>query len=198
MSESPSRPVRQSPHPHRRQRRPARPRARKNLCRLSAPSSLSIANPSISPMPSKPASWFAAPRPTSFSTPPPTPPSTAPRRERDLAYAINAQAPRVLAEEALRRNALFVHYSTDYVFDGGKSSPWVETDTPNPLNVYGASKLAGEQAVEGVGGKLPHLPHQLGLRPARQQFSAHHASPGARARPSLDRRRPNRRAHDFY
>ncbi len=74
--------------------------------------------------------------------------------EHDLAYAINDQAPRVLAEEALSRNALFVHYSTDYVFDGGKSSPWVETDAPNPLNVYGASKLAGEQAVEGVGGKF--------------------------------------------
>jgi dTDP-4-dehydrorhamnose reductase len=74
--------------------------------------------------------------------------------ERDLAYAINEQAPRVLAEEALRRNALFVHYSTDYIFDGGKTSPWIETDAPNPLNVYGASKLAGEQAVEGVGGKF--------------------------------------------
>ncbi len=74
--------------------------------------------------------------------------------ERDLAYAINEQAPRVLAEEALLRNALFVHYSTDYVFDGSKSSPWVETDAPNPLNVYGASKLAGERAVEGVGGKF--------------------------------------------
>ena len=74
--------------------------------------------------------------------------------ERDLAYAINEQAPRILAEEALRRNALFVHYSTDYVFDGGKSSPWVETDAPNPLNAYGASKLAGERAVENTGGKF--------------------------------------------
>jgi dTDP-4-dehydrorhamnose reductase len=78
--------------------------------------------------------------------------------ERDLAYAINEQAPRVLAEEALLRNALFVHYSTDYVFDGGKSEPksesWTESDSPNPLNVYGSSKLAGEQAVEGVGGKF--------------------------------------------
>ncbi len=73
--------------------------------------------------------------------------------ERDLAYAINEGAPRVLAEEALRCNALFVHYSTDYIFDGSKSSPWVETDAPNPLNIYGASKLAGEQAVEKVGGK---------------------------------------------
>ena len=74
--------------------------------------------------------------------------------ERDLAYAINEQAPRILAEEALRRNSLFVHYSTDYIFDGGKTTSWVETDTPNPLNVYGASKLAGEQAVESVGGKF--------------------------------------------
>ncbi len=78
--------------------------------------------------------------------------------ERDLAFAINEQAPRILAEEALLRNALFVHYSTDYVFDGGKSEPksesWTESDSPNPLNVYGSSKLAGEQAVEGVGGKF--------------------------------------------
>jgi dTDP-4-dehydrorhamnose reductase len=73
--------------------------------------------------------------------------------EPELAHAINAQAPRVLAEEALQRNALFVHYSTDYVFDGSKTGPWVETDLPNPLNVYGASKLAGEQAVEKVGGR---------------------------------------------
>jgi dTDP-4-dehydrorhamnose reductase len=74
--------------------------------------------------------------------------------ERDLAYAINEQAPRILAEEALQRNALFVHYSTDYIFDGGKSTPWIESDPPNPLNVYGASKLAGEQAVENTGGKF--------------------------------------------
>lgn len=74
--------------------------------------------------------------------------------ERELAYAINESAPRVLAEEALRRNALFVHYSTDYIFDGAKTSPWIESDAPNPLNVYGASKLAGEQAVERVGGRF--------------------------------------------
>ena len=74
--------------------------------------------------------------------------------ERDLAFAINAQAPRVLAEEARSRNALFVHYSTDYIFDGSKTSPWIETDAPHPLNVYGASKLAGEQAVESIGGRF--------------------------------------------
>jgi dTDP-4-dehydrorhamnose reductase len=73
--------------------------------------------------------------------------------EPELAYAINAAAPRVLAEEAQANDALLVHYSTDYVFDGAKAEPWVEDDLPNPLNVYGASKLAGERAIESVGGK---------------------------------------------
>lgn len=73
--------------------------------------------------------------------------------EPELALAINANAPRILAEEALRRNILLVHYSTDYVFDGSKGGPWVEADVPHPLNAYGASKLAGEEAVRQVGGK---------------------------------------------
>ncbi len=55
-------------------------------------------------------------------------------------------------KKRFKRGALFVHYSTDYIFDGSKPQPWVETDSPNPLNVYGASKLAGERAVEKVGG----------------------------------------------
>jgi dTDP-4-dehydrorhamnose reductase len=71
----------------------------------------------------------------------------------DLAMAINATAPRVLAEEALQLNALLVHYSTDYVFNGEKQQPWIESDEPNPLNVYGVSKLAGEQAIQQVGGR---------------------------------------------
>jgi dTDP-4-dehydrorhamnose reductase len=73
--------------------------------------------------------------------------------EPDLAMAVNGHAPGVLAEEANRLGALFVHYSTDYVFDGTKAGAWEETDAPNPLNVYGTSKLAGERAVEQVGGK---------------------------------------------
>lgn len=72
--------------------------------------------------------------------------------ESELAFAVNASAPRVFAEEARERNALFIHYSTDYVFDGRKSAPWTETDKPLPLNIYGASKLAGERAIEEVGG----------------------------------------------
>lgn len=73
--------------------------------------------------------------------------------EPEVAMAINAAAPRVLAQEAHRRDILLVHYSTDYVFDGSKQGPWLETDQPNPLSVYGASKLAGEEAIRQVGGK---------------------------------------------
>jgi dTDP-4-dehydrorhamnose reductase len=72
--------------------------------------------------------------------------------EPDLAMQINATAPRALAEEAATLGAVLVHYSTDYVFDGTKEGPWLETDTPNPLNVYGKTKLAGEQAIQEVGG----------------------------------------------
>ena len=68
------------------------------------------------------------------------------------AWAINATGPGVIAEEAKRLGALIVHYSTDYVYDGSKQEPWVETDAPNPLNVYGQTKLAGDQAIAAVGG----------------------------------------------
>ncbi len=67
--------------------------------------------------------------------------------DESTAYAINAEAPGLLADEAKRLGALLVHYSTDYVFDGSKLSPYNETDETNPLNVYGRSKLAGEQAI---------------------------------------------------
>lgn len=71
--------------------------------------------------------------------------------EPELAMKVNADAPRVLAEEASRLGALLVHYSTDYVFDGSKIEPWTESDATNPLNQYGISKLAGEQAIESTG-----------------------------------------------
>ncbi len=73
--------------------------------------------------------------------------------ERDLAFAINARAPGILAEEAQRASALLIHYSTDYVFNGSKKRPWVEDDATDPLSVYGASKLAGEEAIRKVGGR---------------------------------------------
>jgi dTDP-4-dehydrorhamnose reductase len=72
--------------------------------------------------------------------------------EPELAGVINADAPAVLAEEARRLGALLVHYSTDYVFDGAKGAPYTEKDAPAPLNVYGATKLAGDQAIQAAGG----------------------------------------------
>ena len=71
--------------------------------------------------------------------------------EPGKARAINATGPGVLAEEAKKANAILVHYSTDYVFDGTKGSPYVETDQPNPLNVYGQTKLEGEQLIAASG-----------------------------------------------
>jgi dTDP-4-dehydrorhamnose reductase len=73
--------------------------------------------------------------------------------EPDLAYAINARAPAVLAQEAAALGAWLIHYSTDYVYAGDKPAPYVETDPTGPLGVYGASKLAGEQAIAAVGGQ---------------------------------------------
>ena len=75
--------------------------------------------------------------------------------EPELAYAINAKAAQILAEEAARLNAGIIHFSTDYVYDGTKTSPYVETDEVNPVSVYGKSKLAGEEAIRQVA--LPHL-----------------------------------------
>ncbi len=73
----------------------------------------------------------------------------------DLAMAVNGTAPGILAEEAKGLGATVVHYSTDYVFDGDKQTPYTEEDVPNPLSVYGRSKFAGEQAIQAVG--VPHL-----------------------------------------
>jgi len=67
--------------------------------------------------------------------------------DAQLAAAVNATAPGVLAEEAARIDAALVHYSTDYVFDGSGATPWLEEDQPAPLNVYGLTKLAGEEAI---------------------------------------------------
>jgi dTDP-4-dehydrorhamnose reductase len=71
-------------------------------------------------------------------------------RERDLCFAINAVAPQVLAQEAARLDALLIHYSTDYVFNGEKTEPYLESDPIDPLGVYGASKAAGEAAIAVV------------------------------------------------
>jgi dTDP-4-dehydrorhamnose reductase len=70
--------------------------------------------------------------------------------EIDLAYAINAKAPEVMAIYAKQHGATFLHYSTDYVFDGSKKAPYVESDARNPLSIYGKSKAAGEEAIEAA------------------------------------------------
>ncbi|MDR3390198.1 MAG: dTDP-4-dehydrorhamnose reductase [Sulfuriferula sp.] len=75
--------------------------------------------------------------------------------EPELAHAINTIAPAVMAEAAAKLGAAMVHYSTDYVFDGSKSGPYLESDNTNPLSVYGKTKLAGEQAI--VAADIPHL-----------------------------------------
>lgn len=71
--------------------------------------------------------------------------------EEKLATAINGAAPGIMAEEAERINALLVHYSTDYVFDGELDRPYTENDSPNPINAYGRSKLAGEREIQKSG-----------------------------------------------
>ncbi|SEB66818.1 dTDP-4-dehydrorhamnose reductase [Terriglobus roseus] len=78
--------------------------------------------------------------------------------DREAAFAANATAPGILAEEAALLGAGLVHLSTDYVFPGDGTRPWVETDATAPPNVYGASKLAGEQAIEAVAARTGTLP----------------------------------------
>jgi len=79
--------------------------------------------------------------------------------EPEQAMAINGTAPGILAQEAKRLGSLLVHYSTDYVYDGCKRTPYVETDNPAPLSVYGKTKLAGDEAIQAVGGR--HLIFRL-------------------------------------
>ena len=69
---------------------------------------------------------------------------------RDLAFTINADAPRILGEEALKLDAAVIHFSTDYVFDGSKEGAYKELDAANPRSVYGASKLAGEVELQAA------------------------------------------------
>lgn len=89
--------------------------------------------------------------------------------EPALAMQVNAAAPAILAQEARRIGALLVHYSTDYVYDGMRSAPYVEDDTPNPVNAYGKSKLEGEKAIAEAG--CAHL-----ILRTSWIYSAHHSN----------------------
>jgi dTDP-4-dehydrorhamnose reductase len=75
--------------------------------------------------------------------------------EPEIAMQINGIAPGIMADEAVKIGSAIIHYSTDYVFDGNSARPYLEDDTPNPINVYGRTKLAGEQAVQASG--APYL-----------------------------------------
>jgi dTDP-4-dehydrorhamnose reductase len=111
--------------------------------------------------------------------------------EPDVAMRVNGIAPGVLAEEAKRLGALLVHYSTDYVFDGSKPSPYGEDDVPNPLNAYGHSKLAGERAVCQAGGRHLILRTSWVYGPRGRNFyltMAARASKGERLRVVNDQR----------
>jgi len=83
--------------------------------------------------------------------------------EVDFAFAINAKAPAVMARYAAKEGASFLHYSTDYVFDGSKATPYLESDACNPLGIYGKSKAAGEEAIEDAFKNHPNTKAQFAI-----------------------------------
>jgi dTDP-4-dehydrorhamnose reductase len=104
--------------------------------------------------------------------------------EREAVFAVNATAVRALAEEAKRRDALLVHFSTDYVFDGEKRSPYVETDATAPLSAYGWSKLEGERALAASGCRHFIFRTSWVYAPAGRNFM-HAILAAARSKPEL-------------
>ena len=104
-------------------------------------------------------------------------------QERELSWAVNATGPETLAKLCAEKGMRLMHYGTDYVFDGAKAAPYVETDTPNPLNHYGAGKLAGEQAVLAASPKHAVLRTSwvFGSHPTQTKSYVHSVLRGARA-----------------
>ncbi len=91
-------------------------------------------------------------------------------QEEQLATTVNGTAVGVLAEESRKAGILLLHYSTDYVFDGVKETPYTEEDVPNPINAYGRSKLAGDVAVRQAGGAYVILRTSWVYARRRQNF----------------------------
>ncbi len=90
--------------------------------------------------------------------------------EVDLAWKINSLAPGILAEEALSKNSLLIHFSTDFVFDGKKDQPYQESDPVAPINEYGKSKLEGEKFSKAGWWKLFHLQDKLVIQHPTRLF----------------------------
>jgi dTDP-4-dehydrorhamnose reductase len=114
-------------------------------------------------------------------------------KDEQLATVVNGTAVGIMAAEARQLGALFIHYSTDYVFDGTKDSPYTEDDPPNPINAYGRSKPAGISRSCSICCRLPDVAYQLGVRCPRPQLLANNSSASARTQQSIHRDRPNRR-----
>ena len=105
-------------------------------------------------------------------------------REKDIAFEVNFQAVKELAREAKSMDALLIHFSTDYVFDGEKPAPYVESDAPNPLSVYGRSKLEGERAITASGCRHFIFRTSWVYGPAGRNF-LHAILAAAKAKPEL-------------
>ena len=114
-------------------------------------------------------------------------------QEESLATTINGTAVGVLAEEARKRGALLIHYSTDYVFDGAKPGPYTERDIASPLNAYGRSKLCGELAIQQAVCRPPDPAYQLGVCRARPELRQDRIAPLGRAAGITHRRGSDRR-----
>ena len=108
--------------------------------------------------------------------------------EEQAALTINGVSVGELAAAARELQVPLIHYSTDYVFDGTKTSPYVEEDQPAPLSAYGRSKLDGEQSNPRLRLRASDPAHELGLRRNRAQFSDHDAATGGRTRRAARRR----------
>jgi dTDP-4-dehydrorhamnose reductase len=104
-------------------------------------------------------------------------------QERELSWAVNATGPDTLAKLCAEKNIRLIHYGTDYVFDGGKGSPYLEADKPNPLNFYGSGKLAGEQAVLAASPKhvVMRTSWVFGSHPTQTKSYVHSVLRAARA-----------------